>query len=439
MNINPTSLSSSSLDLRPGQQSPIIHNAESITNIKNLIETLHANNITTTKPSLETLLSKETRPLHNQVSDLTTISACCNAETLQRGEYKFTDLRTDITYTVDPVKTNALMSILNDHLAEKSVSFSVPAVSFHDMQIEPLTPSDYKSGLPFLLSCETRHCDFIGGFGGNYPLAEYLSADGISCKITRAAHYVGHVNVWKDVEGNILLGTLAINQEAVKTSVLRQTLELFAKSLLESNPDSQKILLGMGGKNLSILFPNQFMDGGNGHSPLGKVRHEDNAFEKFPDELQTLEQITGMPPYGTVNLNNQDNIGMSPNNRLDMKNAVVFMDEQKALYVDVKASELLEQIHTKSAYREQKDRRTTEWQDIQQQGEKHRLDRFSEIELHLLQQGVTDVKLEHSQGQDVTISTPRKPENLPYAVLDSQPNGDRFVTKLRVGGQRPQI
>lgn len=245
--------------------------------------------------------------------------------------------------------------------------------------------------------------------------------------------------MWKDVEGNILLGTLAINQEAVKTSVLRQTLELFAKSLLESNPDSQKILLGMGGKNLSILFPNQFMDGGNGHSPLGKVRHEDNAFEKFPDELQTLEQITGMPPYGTVNLNNQDNIGMSPNNRLDMKNAVVFMDEQKALYVDVKASELLEQIHTKSAYREQKDRRTTEWQDIQQQGEKHRLDRFSEIEFHLLQQGVTDVKLEHSQGQDVTISTPRKPENLPYAVLDSQPNGDRFVTKLRVGGQRPQI
>src|SRR5690606_12401774 len=113
---------------------------------------------------------------------------------------------------------------------------------------------------------------------------------------TRAAHYVGHVNVRKDVEGDILLGTLAINQQAVKTSVLRQTLELFAKSLLESNPDSQKILLGMGGKNLSILFPNQFMDGGNGHSPLGKVRHEDNAFEKFPDELQTLEQITGMPP-----------------------------------------------------------------------------------------------------------------------------------------------
>ncbi|MGY2187387.1 hypothetical protein [Pseudomonas sp. SDO5591_S426] len=413
------------------------HNNESIANIKHLVETLHANGITTTKFELDILLAKETFTLPDRTFDPTSINSCCNFEKLHRGEYTFTDLRTNITYTIDPIKTSALMSVLNDQLAEKSVSFSVSAVSFHDMQIEPLTTSDYKSGLPFLLSCETRHCDFIGGFGGNYPLAEYLSPDGISCKITRAAEYVGHVNAWKDNEGNILLGTLAMKQEEVKTNVLRQTLELFSKSLLENNPDTHKILLGMGGQNLSILFSDHFIPGGEGHSPLGKIRHEDDIIQHAPIEVKKLELLTGMDVYGQVNINNQDSIGMSPNNRLDMKNAVIFMDDEKAKTVDAKASALLEEIQTKGAYREQKNSRTTTWQEIQHRGDSHRLEKFHDIKNHLLQLGITDVRLERSQGQDLTISTPQKPQNLPYPVLDGKQIDDRFFTKVRVGGQRP--
>jgi len=424
-------------DPRSSTHPAIIHNNESITNIKHLIETLRANGITITNADI--LSAKETRTPPDQTFDVTSISSYCNPEKLQRGEYTFTDLRTDITFIIDPVKTDVLVTMLNDQLAEKSVSFTLPAVSFHDMKIEPLTTSDYKSGLPFLLSCETRHCDFIGGHGGNYPLAEYLSTDGISCKITRASEYVGHINAWKDNEGNILLGTLAIKQDEVKTSVLRQTLELFSKSLLENNPGTQKILLGMGGQNLPILFPDLFIPGGDGHSPLGKIRHEDDIIHSASGEVKTLQRLIGMEVYGQTNINNQDSIGMSPNKRLDMKNAVILMDETMAQTVDGKATLLLEELQTKGAYRAQKSSRAVTWQDIQHRGESHRLEKFHEIKNLLLQQGVADVRLERSQGQDVTISTPQIPESLPYPVLDGKRVEDRFFTKMRVGGQPSQL
>jgi len=375
-----------------------------------------------------------TPPLEGMDTQLPAHS-CYDPQTLAKGEYTFNDLKTDTVYTIDPIKTATLTNILNSKTGEKSVSFSIPPTAFHDMRIDPLTSADYKAGLPFLLSCETRHCDFVGGFGGNYPLAEYLSPDGISCTITRGGDYVGHINVWKDAEGNLLLGTLAVRQDEVKSSVLRQTLELFAKGLLETNDDTHSVLLGMGGQNLSVLYPGLFTPGGDGHFPLGRVRHGDNIIEHLPVETTKLESLTQMKVHGQVNIRDQDTLGMNPDNRLDMKNALVFMDAQKAEAVDIQAGALLADLHSKGAYREQKESRTVMWQHIQHRGETSRLEKFAIIENRLRQQGITDVRLEQSKGQDLTISTERKPESLPYRVLDSKVNGDRFVTKLRVGGQ----
>ncbi|WP_121101000.1 hypothetical protein [Pseudomonas sp. WPR_5_2] len=416
--------------------SKTVHCRQSIFNIEQLINTLHINNIDITKAEREQLLRAEVTPPPQDA---------CNSENLHydtkkliRGEYKFNDLKTDTTYIIDHDKTNTLTRILNNKHSEKTTNFSIPTATFHDMQIEPLTADDYKAGLPFLLSCKTQHCDFVGGFGGNYPLAEYLSSDGASCRILRAGEYVGHINVWKDTEGNIMLGTLAVRQDDVKSNVLHQTMEVFAKCLLEENADTNAILLGMGGQNLQILYPGTFSAGGEGYSPLGKIRHEDNILDKFRDETQKISSITHMEVYGQVSFHDQDSIGMPPNSRLDMKNALIFMDAEKAKIVDSNASSLLENIHTQGAYREHKTNRTITWQNIQNRGEDYRREKFRSIELHLLQQGITDVRLEHSQGQDLMISTPQRPENMPYPVLDSKVIEDRFFTKLRVGGQTPR-
>ncbi|MDR6352581.1 hypothetical protein [Pantoea sp. SORGH_AS_0659] len=323
---------------------------KSIENIDRIIEILRVNGLAIPDCIANKLkYSPEVDANHKFrfVSD----SNCYNINKLRNGDYKFTDRKDGTVYTISMHKTDIIIEILKSQSITKSYDFKIPEkTEFHNMIISRLSTDEYAGGLPFLLSCETGHCDFIGGVGANYPLAEYLSGEGVSCKVETRYHdsysYSGHFNLWKTADKNIVIGTIAIKREEVKSIVFRQLIEKFSVALLNENPDVSNVLLGMGGQNLNTLFPNTFNSPSSSNfKALGECRYAENIHDEYiSDHLKTITDITKLEAYGKVELNDQERIGMLPDQRPDMKNALVFMDRSAMREVEKKERELLKKI-----------------------------------------------------------------------------------------------
>jgi len=246
-------------------------------------------------------------------------------------EYIFEDLITGNKTTVDVARCIMLAEEITLQKGAKNVNFECGAVSSGNLTTSPLTAENYQQGVPFLLSCKTKHCDFPGAVGGNYPLAEYLSHDGISVKINEEHNnYVGHFNVWKLDSGDFCIGTVAMKNDSGKSYYspknLKHLLLNQAVNLLENNQAAQKVLIGMGGHNMKNLFPDSFNQSGIGYEVLGRLRHAENP-NFLQEDVEKLERITNMAVYKKeININNQDIIGMQGDQRKDFKNALIILD-----------------------------------------------------------------------------------------------------------------
>lgn len=413
----------------PHEKDP--HPHDSIKNINKLIGILERNDIMLSDVQRENILSTKINPLEDNRAD-NLHSICFDHNKLLNGDYYFEDKRSHIKYTVDINKTLIITDVLVAAKGEKKTNYSIKSAEFDTIKIEPLTADEYKIGLPFLLSCKTEHCDIIGGFGANYPLAEYLSDDGISCKITDSTDYVGHINVWQDSSNNLILGTLAVQRDHVKSKVLNQLLRVFSKQLLEDNPKIESILLGMGGQNLSILYPNSFSPDTNGYELLGRIRHQIDIQQKYPDEVKSLQEITRLGVYGQIEINDQQRIGMEPNDRLDMKNLMSFMDREEAKKIEYSSKALLAELKSQRMFYERKIDRGNKWEKIKDNGVAHRQSHFNSICKQMEKDGITDIRLERSQGQDIIISSVNALEKLPYRIFEQKKIDGRFFIKIRV-------
>jgi len=224
-----------------------------------------------------------------------------------------------------------LAEVITMQKGDKNISFECGAVSSGNLTTAPLITEDYRQGVPFLLSCKTRHCDFPGAAGGNYSLAEYLSNDGVSIKINdKHNRYIGHFNVWKTGFGDFCIGTIAMRNNSHNSDYspknLKQLLLNQAINLLENNHGAQIVLIGMGGHNMKNIFPDSFNQGGKGYEVLGRLRHAEYHSFKEKD-VKILEKVTGMTVYNKeMTINNQDAIGMQGDQRKDFKNALVILD-----------------------------------------------------------------------------------------------------------------
>jgi hypothetical protein len=313
---------------------------------------------------------------------------------------------------------------LNEKIGEKTISFNVPTVKFLEMEIEALTNDEYKSGIPFLLSLETKHCDIIGGFGGNYPLAEYLSDDGISCKIMQQGKYVGHFNVWKVSTGDFTIGTLAIKREDVRSEILRQILDDFSAKLLTQNESSKSVLMGLGGQNFSILYPAEFSDCGPGYQALGNIRHADDIGSHAAD-VKTIEAITGLSIFGGIDIKNQEKIGMTPDERPDMKNCLVLMNHDLINTVTENGQSLHDKFNNSMLALKSKTNRADSWNREKLVGEQRNKNFYEKVKAELEKNGVSGIQLERSQHQDIIVSADQ-----PFPQ-STEKNG-RHVIKIRV-------
>ncbi|MCX8957124.1 hypothetical protein [Erwinia psidii] len=246
-------------------------------------------------------------------------------------EYMFEDLITGNKTIVDVARCIMIAEEITMQKGAKNISFECGAVSSGNLTTSPLTAENYQQGMAFLLSCKTKHCDFPGAAGGNYPLAEYLSNDGISIKINdKHNDFIGHFNVWKLDSGDFCIGTVAMKNNSRKSDYspknLKHLLLSQAVNLLENNQGAQRVLIGMGGHNMKNILPDSFNQNSKGYKVLGRLRHAEN--HSFPQgDVKTLERITGMAVYDKeININNQEAIGMQENQRKDFKNALIILD-----------------------------------------------------------------------------------------------------------------
>ncbi|MFW7525228.1 hypothetical protein ACODM8_13995 [Vibrio ostreicida] len=245
----------------------------------------------------------------------------------------FTDLYSKEETLMDKGRFLALAKEITDSVGQKTIDFEVEKVTAGKLKTEPLDAQDYAKGAPFFLSCKTKHCDFPGAVGGNYPVAEYLSTQGTSVKIFNDSNnYVGHYNLWKDNKGDFCIGTIAmidnhgISQYSPKD--LKNLILAQAISLLNNNEKANSVSIGMGGHNLKNTLPGKFEKNTEGFVALGQVRHADlKSVSESP--LKRLEKITGytVSMAGPV-IVDQDQIGMAPEQRKDFKNALVVVNRE---------------------------------------------------------------------------------------------------------------
>lgn len=245
--------------------------------------------------------------------------------------YIFEDLITGNKTMVDIARCIMLAEEITSQKGAKNINFECGAVSSGNLTTSPLTAENYQQGVPFLLSCKTKHCDFPGAAGGNYPLAEYLSNDGVSVKINdKHNNYIGHFNVWQLDSGDFCIGTVAMKNNSGNSDYSPKNLKLLllnqAVNLLENNQAAQKVLIGMGGHNMKNISPDSFNQNGKGYEVLGRLRHAENH-SFLQGDVEKLEKITNMAVYNKeININNQEIIGMQGDQRKDFKNALIILD-----------------------------------------------------------------------------------------------------------------
>lgn len=415
-------------DSTPNGSSNKLHSQEHKQNIEKLIATLERYGASPISCEQKEILLSRNLANSGGVKPERFISPCFNRDMLLRSDYEFKDLKSGVGYKADAIKTELITNILNEKIGEKSISFDVPTVKFLDMEVVPLSSVEYKDGVPFLLSLETKHCDIVGGLGGNYPLAEYLSDDGVSCKVMRQGEYVGHFNVWKDSNGDFTIGTMAIKREEVRSEVLRHILDEFSVKLLMQNEGAKSILMGLGGQNLSIFHSAEFSESGVGYQALGRVRHADDIMSHAED-VKLVEDITGLSIFGGIDIKNQDNIGMAPDERPDMKNCLVFMNHGLIPAVAENGKSLHNKFNDSMLALRSKIDRAGTWEREKLQGEQRNKNFYEKFKADLEKDGVSGVRLERSQHQDIIVSADQ-----PFHQ-STEKNG-RHVLKIRVTNDR---
>ncbi|MDE1249229.1 hypothetical protein MCT08_06375 [Vibrio aestuarianus] len=123
----------------------------------------------------------------------------------------FTDLRSGEQFLMDKGRLLALAKDITTARGVKTTDFELKEVTAGKLHTKPLEGQDYEKGAPFFLSYKTKHCDFPGAVGGNYPIAEYLSNQGTSVEIFNSSgDYVGHYNIWQQDNGDFCIGTIAM-------------------------------------------------------------------------------------------------------------------------------------------------------------------------------------------------------------------------------------
>ncbi|MFZ4214208.1 hypothetical protein ACOZB2_22605 [Pantoea endophytica] len=128
-----------------------------------------------------------------------------------KGLSVFKDLVSHESTLKDNGLSRSILGLIQGKYPEKAFSFTCKKIVCSGLKAIPLTADEYKAGLPFQLSRKTGHCDFPGLAGGNYPIAEYLSADLLSVKIIdEKDNYIGHFNICKTTEKNFCFGTIAM-------------------------------------------------------------------------------------------------------------------------------------------------------------------------------------------------------------------------------------
>ncbi|BET80833.1 SufD family Fe-S cluster assembly protein [Edwardsiella anguillarum] len=248
-------------------------------------------------------------------------------------EYIFEDLITGNKTMVDIARCIMLAEEITTQKGTKNINFECSTVSSGNLTTSLLTAENYQQGEPFLLSCKTKHCDFLGAAGGNYPLAEYLSNDGVSLKVNdKHNNYIGHFNIWKLDSGDFCIGTVAMKNNSGNSDYspknLKHLLLNQAVNLLENNQTAQRVLIGMGGHNMKNIFPDSFNQNGKGYEILGRLRHAENH-SFLQRDVEKLEKITSMTVYNKeIKINNQENIGMQGDQRKDFKNALIILDRK---------------------------------------------------------------------------------------------------------------
>lgn len=246
-------------------------------------------------------------------------------------DYVFTDLYSKEETLMDKGRFLALAKDIADSKGVKTTDFELKEVKAGNLKTKPLDEQDYTKGAPFFLSCKTKHCDFPGAVGGNYPTAEYLSNQGTSVKVFNSSDdYVGHYNLWQQDNGDFCIGTIAMidNHGISKYSPkdLKHLVLAQAISLLDNNEQAKSVSIGMGGHNLKNMFPAKFEKNTEGFVALGQLRHADlNSVNQ--NTVAQLEKITGYKvSKDSPVITAQDRIGMRPDQRKDFKNALVVVD-----------------------------------------------------------------------------------------------------------------
>lgn len=246
----------------------------------------------------------------------------------------FTDLRSGEQFLMDKGRLLALAKDITNARGVKTTDFELKKVTAGKLHTKPLEGQDYEKGAPFFLSYKTKHCDFPGAVGGNYPIAEYLSNQGTSVEIFNSSDdYVGHYNIWQQDNGDFCIGTIAMidnhGYSQFSHKELRQLILTQGISLLQNNERAQRVSIGMGGHNLRNMFPSKFAKNTDGFFTLGELRHADLS-SVCQDRINHLERITDYEVRKkSPVITGQDEIGMMPDQRKDFKNALVVVDRNK--------------------------------------------------------------------------------------------------------------
>jgi len=356
--------------------SQVVHPPQALRNFEGMLCTLRNSSIPVSERVEAAFLSPELQPLSPHARSALQARAhahggCLDAAAMAAGKYAFIDKRDDTRYPVDPGKAVELAAVLRQAGKPNQLLRLPEGIKRCGVHIRPLAKDDYEVGLPMLLSAETGHCDIPGGAGCNYPLAEYLSDRGRSCSLVKIAEgqerYLGHFNVWKLNDGRYLLGTLALRSDGhCATDYLRAALWSFAEALLQQDPSASSVLLGLGGQNLQRLFPGAFEPGKLAHVSLGVLRHaEPEVFSARMDAVAHLRKVTGLAVVpGPLHIGSETVIGMEPQQRLDMKNAMQWLTNMPTERAEVQQRCLTAEARYQAGLGPQagKTQRTGEWE-----------------------------------------------------------------------------
>ncbi len=315
--------------------------------VQNLISTIRIFSEQDITPEAEEeLLSKKVRPLTKWMrTELSQYNDVFNVDI----KYAFKDLAKNAQgqndlYEYDKRRSIILARELTRIFGEKKVSFSLPSCKVNGLELRPVTSTEYASGLPFLLSCVPNFCDFVGGFGGNYPAAEYMTDKATSIKIYNQGKYVGHFNLWMTREGDFIIGTIAVPRNTkIKNfgEKFKSVLYQFAIDLMMANPETNNLYIGLGGANMSTLNQSSFgfsEEKNSGYELVKSIRHLDSFDNEDGSENEHVTQFKQISGFNVVSdiklyennpgINDEYYMGMSADDRKDFKNAIVFANRE---------------------------------------------------------------------------------------------------------------